>query len=259
MYYAQAIVGGAHRVASLELPPRVAGMDGRLDAIGGAFHCFWRFAPIFLPALDLIQALLAVDPATGELNLEGVVEGRSRATVDERTGRTRLEPNETGGVEGAMRRAARFREYVESRAARSGLERELLAWLWRDPVCGRSIEEWLWACEVEDPGLPPDEEGRNFVTITWTAQGGGGGGGGDTSTSTVTLDDIEEDLETWAFQLCHLAFLLAAVFDAEVGALGREAGVDLMAHGRVRACLLPDVGQRSCCKNCTIEQGTHAR
>lgn len=121
-----------------------------------------------------MQKLLSFDPDTGALDWEGVVDSRTRTTFDQETGRAQLEINKVGGVAGAMRRATRFRRYIETWVARSEQERELLAWL--DPVCGRSIEEWLWGCEVKAAVPPVDEEGHEMAVVTWKALASTGSG-----------------------------------------------------------------------------------
>jgi hypothetical protein len=176
IYYSQMIVSGNGLQSAFDASPLLEkAIKQRLGPLFDNFEPFLRFATAFLPGLDLIQALLSIDPATGALEAAGVTDSRCKMRMDGSAGRAGFVVNGAGGVEGAMRRAGRFRRYLETRVARSEVERELLAWLWRDPVCGRPMEEWLGGCEVKEAEEEGEGEGEKLVTITWKSSEGGGG------------------------------------------------------------------------------------
>ena len=89
---------------------------------------------------------MSIDPVSGELEPEGLCEAgtKLRLHLDESTGISSVVGNERGGLEGARKRAARFKKIVNERVARNEEEKALLAWVYEDPVYGKSLEEWLW-------------------------------------------------------------------------------------------------------------------
>lgn len=89
---------------------------------------------------DFLHACLSIHPVSGKLEPEDLCEAGARLRLhqDEHTGKPIKVGNESEWLEGARKRAARFKKIVNERVARNEEERAVLAWVHEDPIYGKS-------------------------------------------------------------------------------------------------------------------------
>lgn len=175
---------------------------------------------------DFLAACLSIDPVTGALEPEGLcceVGAKLRMHLDGKTGKLSVAGNETGGGEGAKKRAAHFKQLVNERVARNGEERALLAWVYQDPVFGKSLEEWLWTGRlvVNEEKVGEDDGGlEGAYEMHWAV--GEGEGGKEGTAEDVEVMPIEHvapfalQEAQWASSLVFLAVSLGGVWTHEM-------------------------------------------
>lgn len=224
-YYMQMSNQGGHDCASYTSKTSQA-QTTRLTAIHDMFIVpFVQFSGLYLPGLDRLQACLSIDPETGALEPEGLsIVAKVHMHTDTAMGRNFLAGNEAGGVEGALKRAERFKKLVEERVATTEDEMKLLSWLYEDPLCGRSLEEWLWTVErvemteEETEGEGEEEEGgEGKIKLVWGTQGQG--------TNIVSLGDlVTVTARAWLMSLSFFSLALTMIWSREAVRFMRAGG-----------------------------------
>lgn len=210
---------------------------------------------------DPLHACLSIDPITGALESIGLCEEETKLRLhldyNEKgnsgnfRGKAIVVGKEAGGLEGARKRAARFKEMIDERVARNEEERALLAWVYEDPMYGKSLEEWLWTGRL----VVNQEKGKmggdvsDALEMHWAGGeggkgggvegaggevgkaggGGGGGGGGVEITPIADVLDFGNQHGIWMRSLAFLNSILGAVWIEEADRLMRESKVNFRA------------------------------
>lgn len=201
---------------------------------------FLGLGKIAMAGQNFLTSCLSIDPVTGTLEPEGLCEvgAKLRLHLDSKTGRPSVIGNEAGGGEGARQRAARFKKLVNECVARSEEERVLLAWVYEDPIYGKSLEEWLWTgrLEVNKEKAEMSDPGRKGAFEMHWAGGGGGkeaeAAEGDAQVMPIEdVDAFAQQEALWGFSLAFLAVTVAGVWHKELYRLVTASGASMSKKG----------------------------